>query len=136
MKHKAFTLIETAIALGIVSFCLLAIAGLTTTSLHTMSDANSDVRATVIAAKVIGEAELSSWQNLDQLNHQVRWFDASGREVPQSEAAYRTELAVTKNKPQGALISPNAAFLEVTITGSALKGQSKHYTSLQANLGR
>lgn len=77
-KHLAFTLVEMAIALGIMSFSLVAILGLVPIGLTTLRESMDVTAQAYIIQSLLNEAYLSDRSTLAA---STRYFDESGRSV-------------------------------------------------------
>jgi uncharacterized protein (TIGR02598 family) len=53
--HRAFTLVEVAFALGLLSFCLVALVALATVGLRTQSESQNELRAVHVLSSMLNE---------------------------------------------------------------------------------
>lgn len=79
--RRAFTLIETVLALGIISTGMLLLFALVPTALTTMGDSAKKSVERRIANNIIGELMLNQWGVLYSFDGQMRYFDSQGLEL-------------------------------------------------------
>ncbi len=79
--NKGFSMIEVMIAAAIFAFAMLAIAGMSYTSVYLVSSSNSRFTATTLAQDVIEKARNhgKAWAN--NLDGDSRYFDEVGNEI-------------------------------------------------------
>lgn len=127
-----FSLVEVAIALGIIGFTILPMVAMLGSGFQTVQQSNSEMRSALIAQKIMGAAQMVPFENLSDTNYQ---FDLEGVEVPAQLAVFEVSLRVTKNTAGDIISSPNLAKLSVTVTGKALNNQQRGYSGMAANQG-
>ncbi len=142
LKFKAFSLVEVVIAIGIVSFAVVAILGLIPTGLNTLKDSTGEtVRAQIVRS--IAASALTA--NFSSLNASV-CFDNDGQPLlPTDTATYpRYTVNATTNAPSfpgstsgnfsGSLI---ALKIEIVLKPASLaNGTTNNYTLQIANSGK
>ena len=79
--NKGFSMIELMIAAAIFAFAMLAIAGMSYTSVYLVSASNSRFTATTLAQSVIEEARNKGQTWVNGLNGEVKYFDEVGNEI-------------------------------------------------------
>lgn len=80
-NEKGFSMIELMIAAAIFAFAMLAIAGMSYTSVYLVNASNSRFTATTLAQSVIEQARNHGQAWADNLNGDVRYFDEVGNEI-------------------------------------------------------
>ncbi len=65
-RHKAFTLVEVTMALGIISFCLLVLVGLLPQGLNTLKNANDRSAAAGALSRLIGDVRNGNFDGVDR----------------------------------------------------------------------
>jgi len=79
-RASAFSLVEVVLAMGIISFGLLAVIGLMPVGLNTMRDAMDDTAEALIANRVTGEVMLTPFSEMDTVfNGRIYFFDEEGQ---------------------------------------------------------
>jgi len=79
---KAFTLVETVLALGIVSTVMIGLVGLMPAGMNIVREAGERSIGVQIGQKLIGEAQLVAFDEVEQLAAQgERYFDDMGTEM-------------------------------------------------------
>ena len=129
-KQGAFSLIETILAIGIVSFAFVAIFGLLPAGLRVFRQAIDTSVGSQIAQRVVGDAQQTDF---DQLvtdssgaaitagttgRKGVRYFDDQGNEVPAATNAIyhvNTRIQPATPLPMGGAAATNASLATVTI---------------------
>jgi uncharacterized protein (TIGR02598 family) len=88
---RGFTLVEVAMAMGVVSFSVLAMVGLNSVSLATLSDARKEAVGQRIAQTVASRLNTGSFADLQASQE---YFDSEGLRVTgTSDAVYRADIA-------------------------------------------
>lgn len=136
-----FSLVEVVIALGIVSFAVIAILGLIPSGLNTLKDSTAEtVRAQIVRS--IAASALTA--NFSSLNASVS-FDNDGQLLPTNSPTYpRYTVNATTSAPSfpgsgsgnftGSL---TALKIEIVLTpASSAKGTTNNYTLQIANSGK
>lgn len=81
LKVRAFSLVEVVLAIGVISFCLLAVLGLMPVGLSTMRQAMDATIETQIVRQISGEALLTPFSQLGTtFSNKTFYFDAEGIE--------------------------------------------------------
>lgn len=129
---RGFSLVEVALALGILSFALIPLLGLMATGFHTLRDSNAEVRASLIAQKIIAAAQMVPFSSLQDQSYQM---DYEGNSVTVSnDAVFHANMTVTRGG--GLLDSTNTARVRVIITGSPLGGLPYILSETVSNMGK
>jgi uncharacterized protein (TIGR02598 family) len=131
---KGFTLIEVALAIGILIFALLPLIAMVTVGFSSTSDSIADTRTSAIAAKVFqqSQAELATsgttensdafdiplppWQTSGASSYRDYWFDNQGTVVTSATAGYYRARATF-----GSPLAANVPVWTSTNTLKALK---------------
>jgi len=133
IREQAFSLVEVAMALGVVSVVAIPLLGLLVVGFGTMQTSNAEVRSSVIAQKIVAAAQMMPY---GELTNRVYSLDFEGREVPAAEAVFRAELRVLKQPAGNIVDSPNVARVSVTIGGPAVNNEERVYSEILVNLGK
>ncbi len=128
----AFSLIEVAMAAGIVSAVIIPLLGLMAIGLSTFKASSSEMRSALIAQKLIGANQMMPY---DQLAGRTLLLDFDGNEVRGEDAIFRATVLVEKNPAGGIVQSTNAARVSVLLSGPALQNQTNTFSSLVVNRG-
>ena len=129
----AFSLVEVALALGVISAMAIPLLALLVSGFQTIKASNAEVRSAMIAQKIIASAQMLSYAELADADYTLDY--EGGRGVPLQEAAFRVGLQVFK-QPQGNIFSSkNMARVSVTITGPALNNEKRVFSGIIANPG-
>lgn len=73
-----FSLIEIVVALGIVSTVLVALVGMAGIGMGTMRKAADRTAETRVLEDVLGDIQLSAWDEVERLDGEVRYYDEQG----------------------------------------------------------
>lgn len=106
---RAFTLVESVMAIGIVSFAMVSILGLIPVGLGTFRKAMNLTVETTILQAVSGELLRTDYANVKATNF---YFDQEGVRVAGSSSTdrlYTAEIGNPANLDSGGLISSDAA---------------------------
>jgi uncharacterized protein (TIGR02598 family) len=109
-RKQAFSLIEIVLALGIISFALVAMLGLVGVSLNSGREATSDTDLSSMQAQVVAELQAKSFSTLT--NTTVYYFNIDGKLIPTS---------VEANTPGGALYRCQTTAIPLTTVAPATK---------------
>lgn len=112
--RNGFSLIELTMAVGIISFCLVAILGLFSIGLTSSRESINDmVQASILAGL---NAEMRSLDGFDPAS--VRYFDADGGALTNSQGAIYAARLSTTGVPDSEIpdVSPYLDRVAVTIT--------------------
>lgn len=126
-----FSLIEIAIALGVISAGMIPLLGLMSVGFSTMKESQSQMQSSIIAQEIIGDAQTAAFDSLETRQY---YMDLEGREVAPGDAAFIVDVTVEKGPTSGIVRSQNAARIEVAVSGPAVGGTNV-YSSIAANLG-
>ncbi len=142
LKLEGFSLIEVVVALGIVSFAVIAILGLIPTGLNTLKDSNGETVRAQIVRSIAGSALTA---NFSSLNTNAS-FDSDGQPIPSTdETTYpRYTVNATTNTPSfpgsanGAFTdSLTALKIEIVLKpASGASSNTNNYTLQIANSGK
>lgn len=132
LPQAAFSLVEVAIALGIVGFVAIPMVGLLLSGFRTIQLSNSEMRSAIIAQRMIANAQM---QPFAILSDKVLNLDSEGLEVPSEDAVFQVRMQVAKNPAGDVITSPNLARLSVSVTGRAMQNETKVYSGIVANVG-
>ncbi|BBB33550.1 hypothetical protein TTHT_2114 [Thermotomaculum hydrothermale] len=80
-SNRGFSMIELMIAAAIFAFAMLAIAGMSYTSVYLVSSSNSRFTATTLASSVIEQARNHGQAWASSLDGDVKYFDEVGNEI-------------------------------------------------------
>ena len=95
-QKAAFTLVEVALALGIVSFAMVSIFGTLSVGLNTIHDAGVDMTSAQIIAQVSSTLQQTPFDQLETYAQNSLYFDLAGRQLTTvTNALYRVDLAVS-----------------------------------------
>lgn len=122
-RIRGFTLVEVVIALGIISFALVALIGLLPVGLDTFRRAVDATTTSQIAQELLSSATHAKYSALGQMAGTPYYFDDQGKSgtgIDATNYVYRADVAVSTSSdiPQssGALANPNLATVKITIT--------------------
>ena len=119
---SAFTLVEVVIAIGIISTVLIALVGILPVGVSTVQKAKNLSIEARIAHNIIGEVQLSDWENLQQFNGETRYFDDQATELDNGVAdprqVYSALIEIPEQDPTipGARPNPNLRRVIVKVT--------------------
>lgn len=123
-NHRAFSLVEVAIAMGIVAFAIVSLIGLMGVSLDAGRRANDDTQVAMLARKALGQFLTTPYSSL---SNQVIYFDQEGELLSSSADAYfecdtkvndtgvhgGVTVTMTFRWPVGASHQPTSAYEQV-----------------------
>jgi len=93
-RGKAFSLVEVAIALGLVTFAVVSVIGLLPVGLSTMRDAMTQTVSTQIVREISAELLLTPFQQInDYINQSPIFFDVQGKRASSADAYYKVQLS-------------------------------------------
>lgn len=131
-RAGAFTLVEVALALGIISAAIIPLLGLMSVGFASMRETTADVRSSIIAQKVLASAQMVPFAELDGKT----WLlDSEGREVNSPQEIFTATLMVEKSPAGDVIDSANLARVSVTIEGAGVQGRKRVYSTTVARLG-
>lgn len=114
----AFTLIETVLAIGIVSFAFVALMGLLPCGLQVFRKAMDTTLEGQMVQHLTGQLNQTPYNDLAQLQGQDFWFDEAGGPVAESsEGIYSASLSLNAQPAlPGSASYANGGLTGVTIT--------------------
>ncbi len=130
-RSAAFTLVESVIAIGIVSFAMLSILGLIPVGLGTFRQAMSlTVEASIVQA-VSGQLMRADYTNLASSSSTNMYFDQEGNRVAESDKQRLYVARILQSEALDAgddLVSSNAARkVPIQISSSTHPGTTNSY---------
>ena len=142
---RAFTLIETVLAIGIVSFAFVAIMGLLPCGLQVFRKAMDATLEGQIVQHVVGEISQTAYDKIPvDFQGKTFWFDGDGNSVTEQNAdgIYRASVALdsqpalpgTMSLSQGNLTGVTITFQRKNETGPV--GASKTFVTYVAAKSR
>jgi uncharacterized protein (TIGR02598 family) len=121
-----FSLIEIVLALGVGSFCLIAVFGLLPIGIQTNRNATSQTAATGALASVISDLRATPTSSTTSTQYQITfgssktlYFDGAGRFATLLGPSSKYRLDVTFPSNEGFTHSPTYADLKVTWPAAA-----------------
>ncbi len=143
-KCRAFTLVETALALGIVAFALVPLVGMLPIGLRISHDASDLTMSAQIAQRLAGMVHQSDYSNYSRLANGYYYFDNEGQplkvtnSVVPAAAIYAANIfpPLADDPAMPLLNSANVAAMRIRIVndpGHQLQGTPTD-TDLPANL--
>lgn len=107
-RRNAFTLVESVMAIGIVSFAMLSILGLIPVGLGTFRNAMNLTVETTIVQAVSGDLLRTDYADLAATNF---YFDQEGGMVAKGDTKhlYTAEVLTPQNLDTAGLVSPESA---------------------------
>lgn len=147
-SFHAFSLVEVVIALGIISFGLLAVIGLMPVGLNTMRDAMDDTAEALIANQITGQALLTSFDELENSFDGTKfYFDDEGQPLDGENNFTRYRVITQIKDPTfpgsgtaPAPVADHLKILEVTIVSSAVanakNAETNYFNVPIANSGK
>jgi len=135
----AFSLVEVVLALGLVSFAVLAIMGLLPTGLSTLRQAMSQTVEAQIVRTIGAEAVVAPFTNLAS----VTYFDDEGLPTAGDNAFYTVDVTTTNSIFPGStsagVLTNSLIALNIQIVARpnpAAAGKTNFYTLQIANAGK
>lgn len=118
VQTRAFSLVEVAVAIGIIAFALLSVAGLFPSGMKTLRSSMDSTTEGQIVQYMASSYAVSSFTNLQQVA--PKFFDGGGRNLTNSadeNIRYRVETRATAaTLPDGSSFSTNDALcLQITV---------------------
>jgi uncharacterized protein (TIGR02598 family) len=116
---RAFTLIETVLAIGIVSFAFVALMGLLPCGLQVFRKAMDTTMEGQMVQHLVGKLTQTPYADLADLQGQKFWFDEAGGPVTEQSADGIYSASVSLNaQPElpGSASYSNGGLTGVTIT--------------------
>ncbi len=113
---KGFSMIELMIAAAIFAFGMLAIAGMSYTSVYLVNTSNNRFTATNLAGIVIEEARNKGQAWAQSLDGQVSFFDSLGNEISDatnsSGVVFERRITVSPGIGNGVILRVNVKWIE------------------------
>lgn len=121
---KAFSLIEVVLALGIVSFAMMAVVGTLPVGLRSSQQSRTQIAAANIARQIQGDLQQISFQNsstdaltVEKLPSNPFYFSQDGTRSVASDAYYVAKFTLNNVSAPGLSVnSSNARSVKVSIT--------------------
>jgi uncharacterized protein (TIGR02598 family) len=100
--QRAFTLVETVIAIGIVSTVMVALVGMMPEGMKMISQAGQRTVGARIAQQLIGQLQLAKYQEISNYDGQQYYFDDQGTEVRADDVSfvYTAKIEVQSAPPK------------------------------------
>ncbi len=127
--RQGFSLVEVTLALGVVGAAFIPLLALLSVGFATLKESNADVKAALIAQRVLASAQMAPF---DALSGATLYLDFEGREVASREAVIQARLNVSATN---FLNSTNLRRVSVTLNGTAFQNQARVFSATVANLG-
>ena len=125
-RPAGFTLVEIVIALGVATFCLIAILGLLPVGVQTTRDATSETAANSVLASVIADLRVTPPGSTISQQYQITfgtpktlYFDAAGQFTTAVGLTSKLRLDVTFPANEGFTHSPTYSYLKVSWPATA-----------------
>jgi uncharacterized protein (TIGR02598 family) len=130
--HGGFSLVEVALSLGIICIAVIPLMGLLTVGFDSAMESTGEVRASIIAQKIMTEVGMSSYS---QLQSRTYFLDSFCNEVDEAESVFTATLVVQKGPSSNLLVSPSLARITIDITGPALRNNRYIHSATIADTG-
>lgn len=128
---QGITLVETVIALGIVSFAMVSILGMIPVGLSNFQSAQHLTIESSIVQGVTGELQRTDVTNLSSTN---LYFDDQGRASTAAKAIYTVKVGDPQNLDASNLISSTAAkSVLLTVNNRSRPSLTNHYSVIIVN---
>ena len=104
--EKAFTLVETVLALGIVATVMVTLMALLPTGMDIMKEAGTNTVGARIANQLVSEIQLSDYEKIQQWNGKEYYFDDMGTQLIKNDQEsknrriYTARIEVDENNPE------------------------------------
>ncbi len=120
VRPQAFTLVEVAIALAVVSFALIALIGLISVSLQSSKSANHDTEIALASQYALSTLCTNSFANLVNLQPVTNYFDYQGSPTSSSStsdpAVFSCITQTSTNLAPFSWANQNTNFVAVELT--------------------
>ena len=132
-KRGAFTLVETVLAIGIVSTVMIALMGLIPVGMKMMKEAGVNTVGARIANKLLGEVQLSEFDDIQQYNNKEYWFDDMGTQLKKGQEEskirriYTAKVEVEEENTQIPGAQPNKFLKRVVVKVSNVLGDEPDF---------
>jgi uncharacterized protein (TIGR02598 family) len=143
-QHLAFSLIEVALAVGIVATGLLSTLGIMAVGLSSFQTATNRNIQAQITQRIFGDLKQTDFSRLSQMNGAAYYFDDQGLAVTDTSNisakryAYSTRLTITNASPVTGLpgsSSTSLATARVEITSTSTPGTPFVFTTVISDNG-
>lgn len=122
--RSAFSLVETTIALGLVSFCMLALVGVLPVGLTSVHESAAEIGQVSILNYMRAQLQQTSLTNIANLKDQSYPFDRQGQLVTNAADGYFSAKISSVAAPvmpgmignQDALLNKSAACVQIDVT--------------------
>lgn len=142
-RCHGFSLVEVTLAIGIVSFSLLAVLGLMPVGLSTLRQATEQTVESQIVQKLGGEASLTSFSKIGaNFSGRTFYYDDQGRYLTNSPATVPTSARYwafvslsnsiypgSSNAPSPASLSNSLVWMRIDISTGGASGQNRRTNS-------
>ncbi|PTX99504.1 hypothetical protein DB346_16845 [Verrucomicrobia bacterium LW23] len=136
---RGFSLVEVVIALGVISFALLALLAIVPLSLKTYQEASERTIQVAIVDQISARAQKTPFSQLSTLTSQNLVYDRAGDEVaPASpEAFFSVKLSMdgTAIPSSPPVVSSNLVTLKVELSTIGKPGSTRTFNLHVANAG-
>lgn len=130
-RRRAFSLVEVVLALGIISAVFIPLLGMLSVGFTTMKESAVDMKASLIAQKVLASAQMAPY---DMLQNATKYLDYEGIEVPQQDAIFTA--VITLGTSGNFLGSPNLKNIKVSLTGAGIPTNTPRvFSTAVVNIG-
>ena len=131
-NRRAFSLVEVVLALGLISAVFIPLLGMLSIGFSALKESNVDVKASLIAQKVLASAQLVPYGDLQGA---TKYLNYDGNEVSQAESVFTVTIAPDNAPTSNPLQSPSLTTMRVTVSGPAVNNRERIFASTIANLG-
>ena len=77
-RQSGFSLVEIVVAVGIVATVMVALLGMIPTGLNAVNEAADTMAEIRIAQKIMGEIQMTEWDDLDEWDDGALYYDNEG----------------------------------------------------------
>jgi len=140
-KNGAFTLVETVLAIGIVSTVMVALMALIPIGMKMMKEAGVNTVGARIANKLLGEVQLSEFDQIQQYNGKEYWFDDMGTQLKKGEEEsklsriYTAKIEVDEENPKIPGAQENKFLKRVVVKVSNVLGDEPDFKDPSPDAG-
>ena len=140
-RKSAFTLVETVLAIWIVSTVMIALMGLIPVGMKMMKEAGVNTVGARIANKLLGEVQLSEFDDIQQYNGKIYWFDDMGTQLKKGEdeskirRIYTAKIEVEEESPKIPGAQENKFLKRVVVKVSNVLGDEPDFKDPVAESG-
>jgi len=126
-----FSLVEVCLAIGIIGTAFIPLLALLSAGFSTMKDSNVDVKASLIAQKLLAAAQMVPFSKLSKLEEKPKYLDYDGNEVEKDRAVFEASVTSSGTNLLG---SSNLLRVTVTLTGPAVENRPRIFSSTVAKI--